>query len=97
MELPDDLVPALTSGWGYYMYNFVGSRTRFVPREEATRSRVRSLNALANIDEETTILFLNLNFEMAFISALQQTFWTEFLRKATTTVRGSYSENATAK
>jgi hypothetical protein len=76
MELPD-LVPEVDfmhyrAGDDVLYQIFSGDITSLVPREEATRFFVTSLNSiLANVNE-TRIVFANVYFETASISALQQ-------------------------
>jgi hypothetical protein len=63
-------VPELeVRGWDG-RYSFRGKKRCLVPREEATRSLVSSLNSLANTTEE--FWFFQLYFEKASIWALQQ-------------------------
>jgi hypothetical protein len=54
----------------YHIY--MGFITSLVPREEATRSIVSSLNSILANANRTSFLFQNVYFETASISALQQ-------------------------
>ena len=76
MDFPD-LVPKVElevrDGHGRRCHIFRGGTTSLVPREEATRSLVSSLNSLANTEGLSTHLgFAGIYFEMESISALRQ-------------------------
>ena len=76
MDFPD-LVPEFeleaSDDDGTRFHNFLGRTTSLVPREEATRSLVSSLNSLANPEEMTFSLnFTDIYFEMESIEALRQ-------------------------
>jgi hypothetical protein len=72
MELPD-LVRQVecTHYAGDSHHLFWGNRRRLVPREEATRFLVSSLNSILAYAHDTKILFSDVYFETASISALQ--------------------------
>ena len=77
MELPD-LVPKfefleVTDNDGKRFHFFRGRATTLVPREEATRSLVNSLDSLATTEQVSPYLFFNdLYFEIESIRALRQ-------------------------
>jgi hypothetical protein len=76
MNLPDfvpelELIEATLDGGEWRC--FCGDRASLVPREEATRSLVRSLNSLVMVNTKAlqALSFDHVHFEMASISAIQ--------------------------
>jgi hypothetical protein len=74
MDLPDESVPKVEFRVNGAQYLFFTNPSILMSREEATRDFVESLNSLATGEaSESMLFFRSVYFEMASISALQQT------------------------